>query len=442
MLIKNGKFVSSTEIIEGDMLIQDGIISEIGSELSAAGDHPTVELAGNIVLPAAIDAHVHFNEPGRADWEGWETGSRAALAGGITSVFEMPLNANPPTLTAELFFEKRKVAEQKSRVDFGLWGGLTPINLEHIESLADAGVIGFKAFMSSSGLDDFPRVDRASLKAGMEIIAGTGKILALHAEDEALTQRLAREAREQGIEDIQAWLTSRPIDAELLAIREALDLANETGCKIHIVHISNAPGFDMVEEAQAAGVDVSAETCPHYLDLIDEDIYEHGALAKCAPPLRDANTRDGLWSKLMDGSVNTVGSDHSPCLTSMKLGIPFSQAWGGISGIQHFLNPFINRVIETGDLSWQRLVDLSSTYVANRFGIPDRGNLNAGSLADLVIIDPNKETQVKADEILYQNPHSPYIGKTWKGRIEGTIIRGQLIQPGHDTARRGHVIQI
>lgn len=440
MLLKNGRFVTPDKIECGDLSINEGRIEAISSQLPASNGEDIVDLHGNIVIPGAIDAHVHFNEPGRADWEGWETGSRAALNGGITSVFEMPLNADPPTLTADLFQKKKAVAEQKSCIDFGLWGGLTPINLEHIKTLAEAGVIGFKAFMSSSGLDDFPRVDHESLKTGMEIIAETGKILALHAEDEVLTQKLARQARKNNLEDIDAWLTSRPIEAELIAIREALELAKETGCRIHIVHISNVPGFELVHKARAEGVDVTAETCPHYLELLATDLQEHGALAKCAPPLRDAHTRDALWDAVVRGPVDTIGSDHSPCLTSMKLGIPFSQAWGGISGVQHLLNPFIERILKQGDLSWERLVALSSGNVADRFGLEDRGRLIPGAQADLVIIDPTQETRVASEDILYRNPHSPYIGKTWSGKIVETIKNGRILSKGFEAKFRGKII--
>ena len=441
MLLKNGKIVTPTETIAGDLLIENGLIAAVGPDVGVSPETEIFDLEGRTVMPAAIDGHVHFNEPGRADWEGWETGSSAALAGGISTVFEMPLNASPPTLTAELFEQKKAVAEQKSCVDFGLWGGLTPINLEHIEELAEAGVVGFKAFMSNSGLDEFPRSDTATLRKGMEIIAKTGKILALHAEDEALTTDLAAKAKAEGITEIEAWLTSRPVDAEYLAIREALEIAGETGCKIHIVHISNAPGFDMVHEARAAGIDVTAETCPHYIALTEEDVHKHGALAKCAPPLRDEFTRELLWEKVINSAVDTIGSDHSPCLTNMKRGIPFSQAWGGISGVQHFLNPFIERVIKYGDLTWQRLSELASANIAARFGLQDRGKIEPGLRADLIVIDEATETTVTQEGLLYRNAHSPYVGTTWKGRIDGTFIQGEWVAASDSTSSRGSLVK-
>ena len=440
MLLTNGKFVTPTQNVVGDLLIENGLIAAIGPELAAPSGAEVFDLNGKTVMPAAIDGHVHFNEPGRADWEGWETGSRAALAGGISTVFEMPLNASPPTLTAELFQLKNTVAEEKSCVDFGLWGGLTPNNLDHIEELAEAGVIGFKAFMSNSGLDEFPRANTETLRKGMERIAKTGKILALHAEDEGLTQDLAAKAKAEGISEIEAWLTSRPVDAEYLAISKALEIAGQTGCKIHIVHISNAPGFDMVHEARAAGIDVTAETCPHYIALTDEDVHKHGALAKCAPPLRDAFTRDMLWEKVINGAVDTIGSDHSPCLTSMKLGIPFSQAWGGISGVQHFFNPFIERVITQGDLTWQRLSELASANIAERFGLKDRGKLEPGLRADLIVIDEDANTTVTQEDLLYRNAHSPYVGTIWKGRIEGTFLEGTWTPSAEPTNHRGRLV--
>ncbi len=246
------------------------------------------------IFPGAIDAHVHFNEPGRAEWEGFATGSRAAAAGGTTTIFDMPLNAHPPTIDGPAFDAKRAAAEKNSLVDFGLWGGLVPGNLAQLETLRDRGVVGLKAFMCASGIEDFPAVDHATLRAGMQRAAELDLLVAVHAE----TNESIGAPTDAGT--VRDFLASRPIEIELSAIRAALDLAQETGCRLHIVHVSCGRGVALVAEARAQGVDVTCETCPHYLFLTDEDMVRLGAVAKCAPPLRARNEQDELWQRLAD----------------------------------------------------------------------------------------------------------------------------------------------
>ena len=253
-----------------DIAVADGMIVETGPALTGRA-RETIDASGLMVWPGFIDAHVHFNEPGRTDWEGLASGSRALAAGGGTVFFDMPLNSSPPTANVAALAEKRCCAEAESVLDFGLWGALIPGNEEDLEPLAEAGVIGFKAFMSDSGIDEFPCAEAAVLRAGMKRAAACGRLVALHAEDRELTRRLAAEARAAGRTSVRDYLDSRPVQAELNAIALATEQAGETGCTLHIVHVSSPEGLAMIASARATGVDVTAETCPHYLLLNDRD---------------------------------------------------------------------------------------------------------------------------------------------------------------------------
>src|SRR5256885_13443323 len=294
---------------EQDIGISDGKIVALGRNLSGPAELE-IDARGLTIFPGVIDAHVHFNEPGRTDWEGFATGSRAAAAGGTTTVFEMPLNAHPPTTNRENFELKRAAAETSSHVDFGLWGGLVPGNLSDLAPLRDCGVVGLKAFMCNSGISDFAHVDLPTLRSGMKRAAELDLLVAVHAESEEMTSALTGTARAAGGSGIRDYLNSRPIAAELEAIHCAIDLAAETRCRLHIVHVSCGSGIAVVAEARAGGIDVTCETCPHYLVLSERDMELLGPVAKCAPPLRSRDEQDQLHAQLRD--VTTIGSDHSP----------------------------------------------------------------------------------------------------------------------------------
>jgi len=373
------------------------------------------------IFPGVIDSHVHFNEPGRTGWEGFETGSRAAAAGGTTTIFDMPLNAHPPTIDGPSFDLKRQAAETKSLVDFGLWGGLVPNNVERLAELGNRGVIGLKAFMCNSGIDDFPAVDSPTLRAGMKRAAELDLLVAVHAESEELTRRLTNEKVAQGKIGVSDFLTTRPVQAELDAIHCALDLAAATGCRLHIVHVSTARGVKLVAEARAHGVDATCETCPHYLFLTATDMERLGAVAKCAPPLRSVSEQEALWQILPQ--VDTVGSDHSPAPWAMKAKENFFEVWGGISGCQHLL-PLL---VDSGKLSRSKIIRLTSESVAACFRLPAKGGIERGKDADLTLIDLAGENKIAPDSLHYRHRHSPYIGRTLHGRVVRTILRGETI---------------
>ncbi len=389
----------------------------------ASSAREEIDARGLQIFPGVIDAHVHFNEPGRAEWEGLASGSRACAAGGTTTFFDMPLNAHPPTCDGESFNQKRAAAEAQSVVDFALWGGLVPGNLDQIETLRDRGVIGLKAFMSNSGIDDFARADATTLRAGMKRAAACGLIVAVHAESEEITRELTAAKIADGKTSVRDYLESRPIRAELAAIRIAIDLAGETECALHIVHVSSAAGVSLVAEARMRGADVTCETCPHYLVLNFDDMEKLGAIAKCAPPLRADTERALLVNKVLAGEVTTIGSDHSPAPPEMKTDANFFKVWGGISGCQHLLS----LVVEC-KIPFEKIARLTAENVAACFRIaPRKGRIEIGADADCVLFDAKFDNIITDNTLFYRHQHSPYIGRKLRGRVVRTLLRGQTV---------------
>jgi allantoinase len=399
--------------VEADVAITDGLIEAIGPELPGAGVE--IDARGLHVLPGVIDAHVHFNEPGRTDWEGWATGSRALAAGGGTACIEMPLNAHPPTVDGAAFDAKVQAATASSVVDFALWGGLVPGNLDRLDELAERGVVGFKAFMCDSGIDDFPAVDDEVLEAGMRRAAALGLPVLVHAErPSALREPQGTTWRD--------FVASRPVEAELEAIEVAIELAERTGCDLHVVHVSTADGIALVAASSA-----TCETCPHYLTLTEDDLETLGARAKCAPPLRPAHEVEALWRALSD--IAFVASDHSPCPPEMKAG-DFTAAWGGIAGAQTTLGLLL------GDsrLPLGRVAALTSENVAKRFNLP-KGRLEPGADADLVLVDLRRH---EPPELQDRHKLSPFadrpLPRIVRTLVRGGASRGRLITPRKDLA--------
>lgn len=426
LLIRNGTLSATTGDLAADLAIAEGRVVAIEAQLSGTA-RQEIDASGLTILPGVIDAHVHFNEPGRAHWEGFATGTRALAAGGTTSFFDMPLNASPPTLDAASFELKRQAAEAASLVDFGLWGGLVPGNLAHLEELATCGVVGYKAFMCNSGIEDFSAVDDQTLYDGMREAARLGKLVAVHAEDEQLTSALARQAQAEGRTGIRAYLQSRPIEAELSAIRRAISMAEETGCALHIVHVSSGGGVALVAESRARGSDITCETCPHYLVLTAEDVERLGAVAKCSPPIRSQAEQDALWHHLLAMQIHFVGSDHSPAPASLKTSENFFQVWGGISGCQSLLSLLLTEGHFARGLPLQLLARLLAGDVAHRFQLPNKGWLQVGMDADLVLVDLQAEGVLRAEDLHYRHQQSPYMGRAWRGQVIQTLVRGTTV---------------
>ncbi|MGF1448359.1 MAG: allantoinase AllB [Opitutales bacterium] len=403
--------------------LADGCFQSL-DDRDPVGSAAVIDAEGCWLLPGMVDAHVHFNEPGRTHWEGWTTGSRAAALGGVTTVVEMPLNAIPPTNTPQAFAEKRAAAEGKSHVDFALWGGLVPDNLDQLEDLADSGVVGFKAFMSPSGTDDFAHSDATVLKSGMKVIQRTGLPLAIHAEAPAV---LDREAACPHPDTASGFEASRPREAELEAIRIALDLAGETACRVHIVHVSCPEGVDLINQYQQQGVDVTCETCTHYLRLTLADVERLGPVAKCAPPVRSPDAREALWERLRSGHLQTVGSDHSPSPWDLKATGSFTTAWGGISGIQHAWTLLLHAHFAEDRCPLDRLCETVATAPAHRLGLDShKRGLVPGAHADGLLYDPATRETITQTSLAYQHPHSPYVGQTI-GTVRRVFLRGQTV---------------
>ena len=426
LLLRNGTLVTSSGSEIGDLAISAGRLVAVAPQVSGTADEE-IDATGLHIFPGVIDAHVHFNEPGRTEWEGFASGTRALAAGGTTSFFDMPLNASPPTLDAASFALKRQAAKASALVDFGLWGGLVPENLDRLEELADCGVVGYKAFMCNSGSGDFSGVDDDVLYAGMVRAARLRKLVAVHAEDELLTRALAQRAQAEGRTGIRDYLNSRPVQAELNAISRAIALAEEAGCALHIVHVSSGSGVALVAEARARGSDISCETCPHYLVLTEDDVERLGAVAKCSPPLRTRSEQSLLWEQLRGGNIQLIGSDHSPAPASMKTSDDFFRVWGGISGCQSLLSLLLTVGYGARDLPLSLLVQLTSEAVARRFHLPGKGQLVVGADADLVLVALQEQAPLRAEDLYYRHRQSPYIGRTLRGRIVQTLVRGVAV---------------
>jgi allantoinase len=421
VIVRGGTVVSADGRRQADVVIEAGRISEIVEGAASRGAEE-IDARGLLVLPGLIDVHLHFNEPGRTEWEGGATGSRALAAGGGTLFFDMPLNSTPCTLNAAEVQRKRASLETSSITDFGLWGGLTPDSVAQMTEMAAAGVVGFKAFMCDSGLPEFPRADDRTLLDGMKEAARLNLPVAVHAESEEITRGLAKAIAGTGARE---FLASRPVVAEVEAVERALAMAQETGAKLHIVHMSSGAAVTLAVAARQQGVDVSIETCPHYLFFDERDVERLGVAAKCAPPLRPDN--DELWEELLHGGVNIVASDHSPTDPAMKREGDFRSSWGGIAGVQSTLPVLLDRGHHARHLPIERIVSLVCSSPARRFRIGSKGRIEPGYDADLVLVDPDKSFTLGAADLHQRHKISPYIGSNFRGTVRRTIRRGETI---------------
>jgi allantoinase len=401
--------------------VRDGRIAAITSLDEAPAARRTVTLEEDeVLLPGLVDTHVHVNEPGRTEWEGFATATRAAAAGGVTTILDMPLNSIPPTTTVDHLRLKQDVARGRVHVDVGFWGGAVPENLADLGPLHDAGVFGFKCFLLDPGVEEFGHLEPDAFALVMKETARLGALLIVHAED----GRLLEERRLQGSR-YAGFLASRPKESEEAAIDLVLARARDTGGRAHIVHLSSAGAVPALRAARAAGVDITVETCPHYLTFDAEHIGDGATELKCCPPIREAENREALWAALVAGDVDFVVSDHSPCTAELKRrgGGDFAQAWGGIASLQLGLS-----AVWTGArLRGHALADVARWMAeapARRVGLDRKGRILVGADADLVRFAPDERFTVDASRLHHRNPGSAYDGRELVGAVRQTWLRG------------------
>lgn len=439
LLVHGGRLATGER---ADVVIEDGKIAAVGDGVAGrVGESAAaIDAAGLLVLPGAVDSHVHFNAPGsRSHWEGWDTGSAAAAAGGVTTVVEMPLNASPPTVDVAAFAAKAAAAAASSFVDFGLWGGVIPGNRAELGPLAQAGVLGFKAFMSGSGSDDFPASDDLTLYEAMVTIAELELPFLLHAESDRITAALAQRARAAAHVSARDYIDSRPAVAETEAIARALELAAVTGCRLHIVHVSTARGVGLVAAARARGQDVTCELTAHHLVLDEGDAIDLGAVAKCAPPLRPRAEVDSLWPLLAHDETLFVVSDHSPAPADLKDSADFFAVWGGIAGVQSTVELVLSEGVGRGRLALAAAPRALAGAAARRFRLPGKGGvageaglaapggIELGMDADLALVALGPARVLAREELRDRHRLSPYVGRELRARIVATLLRGEAI---------------
>jgi allantoinase len=421
LIIRNALVVDGGAVRTSDVAVAAGKIAAVGPSLGGSAKRE-LDASGLHVFPGFIDAHVHFNEPGREDWEGLASGSSALALGGGTCFFDMPLNSDPPVLDRGQFEAKRGVASQKSLLDFAIWGGLCPGHTARIDEMAAAGAVGFKAFLCPSGIPEFPESDPATLREGMKRAKRWNLPVGVHAEDPAVLAKI----RPSGV-TMQDFLDSRPKEAEVEAVRWACEIAGETGAALHVVHVSCAEALAEIAKAKLAGADVTAEVCSHHLLFNAEDAVRIGARAKCAPPLRDKADVTALWKSLLTGEVFSIGSDHSPAPPDRKTGDDFFAIWGGIAGCQHAFPSFLGSLCRRSVEKLSGAADWLSRNAADRFGLGKKGRIAPGFDADLSIVKFGEFPLVTAADLLYRHPMSLYEGSRSTCRVVHVFRRGEGI---------------
>ena len=409
--------------------VREGKISGIVHADELPADTEVHDFGESTILPGLVDSHVHINDPGRAEWEGFETATRAAAAGGYTTLVDMPLNCLPPTATVAALAAKRKAAAGRCWVDWLAWGGVVSDNQGEIEALGAAGVPGFKCFLIHPGIDGFTMVTEAELRAALPHVARTGLPLLVHAELPGPVDQATRRLRDADWRRYSTHLQSRPEEAELAAIRLLLSLCRQYKFRLHIVHLSASSALAELCAARAEGLPVSVETCPHYLHFCAEEIPDGATLFKCAPPIRSRDNREKLWQGLKDGIIDLVATDHSPCPPAMKRldEGSFKTAWGGISSLSLAL-PVIWTEASRRGFTWTDLTRWMCEEPARLAGCATRkGRIAEGFDADFAIFEPEAEFVVTEDRLYYRHPVSPYLGERLRGVVKATYLRGQCV---------------
>ncbi|MBI4347335.1 MAG: allantoinase AllB [Elusimicrobia bacterium] len=445
LVVTSRRAVLPDGVREAAIVVHSGRIAAISPADRAPEAARRVDLGDAALVPGLVESHAHLNEPGREAWEGFESGTRAAIAGGITTVVDMPLNSIPATTSRQALETKVRAAEGRCSTDYAFWGGVVPGNAGELEGMIDAGVCGFKCFLIDSGVPEFGHVGELELRRAMPVLARRGAPLLVHAELESAVKpgRDAIASRHAGEEGSPAgsgdprryasYVASRPRAWENEAVRMMIRLARETGCRTHIVHLSSSDVVGDIREARRQGVPISAETCPHYLTFCAEEVPDGATLFKCAPPIRERENRERLWDGLRDGTISMIVSDHSPCepeLKKLEAG-SFFEAWGGIAGLQFSLPAAWTGMRERG-LGLERLAGWMAEAPAVLAGLTNKGRLAIGGDADLVAFEPEAPVEISPSGVHHRHKLTPYSGRRLSGAVRRVWLRGE---PAYEDGR-------
>ena len=429
LIIRSRRVVMPETVNPASVHIRDGIIVALGEWDDLPAQIPQIDAGDAVVMPGLVDAHVHVNEPGRTEWEGFTTATRAAAAGGVTTLVDMPLNSIPPTTTQDGFARKLAAAQGKCWIDVAFWGGVIPGNTYELKPLFKAGVRGFKCFLIHSGVDEFPHVTESNLLEAMPELAKLDSVLLVHAELPEPIENVAAELENDNPQDYQTFLKSRPRASENEAVELMIRLCRETEARVHIVHHSSSDVLPLLKLARKEGLPLTVETCPHYLTFAAEEIPDGATHFKCCPPVRERKNREKLWEALADGVIDMVVSDHSPCTPNLKLleTGDFLDAWGGIAALQFSL-PAIWTELQKRGFGLRELTRWMSAAPAKLAGLDKRkSRLAVGFDADIVIFQPEKEFAVVPEIIEFKNKLTPYAGMNLRGVVEATYVRGTKV---------------
>jgi allantoinase len=425
LVIRGENVLTPTGVGAHEIGVLDGVVAAVEPLGTGLSGVEVVELAGDeTLIPGLVDTHVHVNEPGRTEWEGFASATRAAAAGGVTTILDMPLNSIPPTVTVEALQLKRAAAHDQAFVDVGFWGGAVPGNTDQLRPLHDEGVFGFKCFLLPSGVDEFPELDADEMESDQQELASFDGLMLVHAEDPSvISQAPACEG-----DHYATFLASRPRDAENLAIAEVIERARKTNARVHILHLSSSDALPMISAAKREGVRLTVETCPHYLAITAEQIPDGATAFKCCPPIREESNRELLWQGLLDGTIDTIASDHSPSTLDLKdldHG-DFGVAWGGVSSLQLGLSVIWTEARLRG-IPLTRVVEWMSAQPARLAQLTRKGQIAIGSDADLAVFAPDETFVVDVKNLMHKNPITPYAGRTLEGVVRATYLRGHTV---------------